>query len=168
MKIIYKIFIAIVLIIGLLPFSVLANDEEVDEFAPLPIIRDLREEAKLAEQRQRPILILFSMRLCEFCAFIRQEYLIPRMNNPKSADKIIFREVQTESYKYLRDFNGEMIGADKLALRYRADLTPTLVIVNSKGEELVKKIVGITNRSYYEAELDASIDLAYKKVLSNI
>ena len=167
MKAIYQAFITIVLVIGLLPLSALANDEESDEFEPLPIIRDLREEAKLVEQRQRPILILFSMRLCEFCAFIRQEYLIPRMNNPKSADKIIFREIQTESYKYLRDFDGEIIGADKIAMRYKADLTPTLVMINSKGEELVKKIVGITNRSYYESELDASIDAAYQKVLSN-
>lgn len=168
MKTVYQAFITILLVIGSLPFSPVVKGEEADEFSHLPIIRDLREEAEQAEQLQRPILILFSMRLCEFCEFIRQEYLIPRMNNPKFANKIIFREVQTESYKYLRDFDGKIIGADKLALRYRADLTPTLIIINSKGEELVNKIVGITNRAYYEAELDTSIDNAYKKIQSNI
>lgn len=167
MKIIYQNFLVILLLFCLLPYHSIVNGEEADELTPLPIIRDLRDEAKLAEQHQIPILILFSMRLCEFCAFIRQEYLIPRMQNPNLADKIVFREIQTESYKYLRDFNGEVIGADKLALRYKADLTPTLVIIDSKGEQLVNNIVGITNRSYYEAELDASIKQAYKKVHLN-
>ncbi len=167
MKRLYQYILTSLLLCTLLPFSPMVHGEEADEFEPLPIIRDMRDEAKQAEQRQLPILILFSMRLCEFCAFIRQEYLMPRMKNPDFANKIIFREIQTESYKYLRDFNGEIIGADKMAMRYKADLTPTLVFINSKGEQLVNKIVGITNRSYYEAELDTNIDQAYKKVQSN-
>ncbi|TNF36774.1 MAG: hypothetical protein EP315_03710 [Gammaproteobacteria bacterium] len=168
MKVIYQYLLNIALCFGLLSVSLMVQAESTDDYVSLPIIRDMRDEAQLAEQQHQPILILFSTRRCEFCRFIRQEYLLPRMQNPAYADKILFREIQTESYKYLRDFNGNEIGADKFAMRYKADLIPTLVIINDKGEELVDKIVGITNRAYYDAELDAKINKAVTQVRSNI
>ena len=121
-------------------------------------IKDLRIESRLAKDKKLPLLILFSAEDCEFCEVIREDYLEPMLASGEYANKVIIREVMATNYDYVRDFNGELIGADNLALRYQADLSPTVVIINSDGQVLAEPLVGITSRHYYDEQLDETIN----------
>ena len=156
----------LLLLCSLVLLSVSVHAEEGD-VSPIKVIKDLRVEARLAEQKSLPLLILFSVEDCEFCAYIRSEYLEPMQVNTDYSNKVIIREIIANDFYYLRDFSGELIGADKLALRYKADLSPTVVIMDSKGRVLHEPIVGIVSRHYYDKQLDEAIDTALSKLSVN-
>ena len=141
----------------LLQLLFVMNATEATTPEVVPVIKDLRVEAQLAADNRLPILVLFSMTDCEFCEMIRSEYLQPMHNNPAYRNKVIVREIVAENFKYLRDINGELVSADTLALRYSADLSPTVVFMDAQGKMLVKSIVGIVSRDYYDKKLDDAI-----------
>jgi thioredoxin-related protein len=130
----------------------------------LPVVNDLRVEAQQAAARQLPILLLFSTEYCEFCQLIRQDYLVPMRQDSAYRDRVLIREVPAGGIHYLRDFDGELIGGDSLALRYGADLIPTLVFIDSRGRRLTEPLVGFVSRHYYDQALDAHIDQALGKL----
>ena len=132
--------------------------------ASLPLVEDLRVEARKAADRQLPILLLFTTEDCEFCELIKSEYLLPMRNNADYAERVMIREVPAGGIHYLRDFDGRLIGGDRLALRYDADLIPTVVFIDSRGRRLVEPLVGITSRHYYDQQLDEAIERALQKV----
>jgi len=127
-------------------------------------LTDLRQDAQLAAERQLPILLLFSTDSCEFCALIKQDYLGPMQNNAAYDRKVIIREVPTSDYHYLRDLDGELIGGDDLALRYGADLVPTVILIDSRGRQLTQPLVGFNSRHYYDRTLEARINAAVEKL----
>jgi len=132
--------------------------------ASIPVIKDLQQFSKIAEDRNVPILIMFSMDDCTFCKLIRSEYLSPLQNRDEEAKQILIGEISIESYNYVRDFNGQLISADNLGLRYSADLSPTIVFVDAKGNELVERMVGFKGRDYYDLELANAIRQSIKKL----
>lgn len=123
-------------------------------------IHDLRETAKLAIAADLPVLMMFGTDECPYCEMLREEFLIPMIISGDYTDKIIMREVHIAYYEKLIDFNGKTITASQFAHRYGVTLFPTMVFINSKGEVLVKKILGITTPSLFGGRLDQRIDQA--------
>jgi len=121
------------------------------------VINDLQKISQQAKTRNTLIMILFSVEDCEFCEIVREEYLQPMQNNEEDRKRIIIGEISIEDYNTVRDFNGKPVGADILGMRYSADFSPTVVFVNFKGEELVKRIVGFKGHDYYGYALENAI-----------
>ena len=155
-KVCYFVFVVLV--------SLASSFVYADKDASIPVIKDLQKFSKIAEHRKVPILILFSMEGCAFCKVIRSEYLIPMQNRKEEAKQILIGEISIESYNYVRDFNGKLISADNLGLRYSADVSPTIVFVDAQGNELVKRMVGFKGWDYYDLELSKAIQLSIKKL----
>jgi len=147
--------------------SLLAAVAAYAQSPSLKLVNDLRVEAKRAADRQLPVLLLFSTEYCEFCALIKNDYLIPMQSNPAYDDRVIIREVPADGIHSLRDFDGRLIGGDSLALRYGADLIPTVVFIDSQGRRLTEPLVGFVSRHYYDQALDAHIELALRKLKSS-
>jgi thioredoxin-related protein len=144
-----RLFLMFALLSALLLTEVVTATE-----SSLKKLIDLRADGKLAAQKHIPMLLLFSSENCEFCALIKQEYLEPMQVNKAYADKLIVREVPAGGIHYLRDFNGKTIGGDSLALRYGADLLPTVIFIDAEGRRLVPPLVGISSRHYYDQALE--------------
>jgi len=72
----------------------------------------------------------------------------------------LFRELSLDDGFAVVDFDGAEISGAKFARRYAADITPTLVFLDSSGKELAKKRVGISNIEYYGFYLGKSIKAA--------
>jgi thioredoxin-related protein len=135
-----------------------------NETAALPVIKNLQQFSEIAEKRDVPILILFSMEDCEWCEIIRSEYLLPMQSRKEDRSRILMGELFIEAHNYVRDFDGKLISADNIGLRYMADLSPTLVFVDAEGNELVKRIIGFKGRDYYDHVLDNAIKQSIKKI----
>ncbi len=126
----------------------------------LPSISDARQEAKLSEQQQRPILIMFGTESCPFCHLLKEDYLIPMIISGDYTDKVILRQLYITDSKDIIDFSGQKISADAFAQRYKVRLFPTTVLVDHRGQPLVKNIVGVTTPSLFGGTLDDAIDKA--------
>jgi len=128
------------------------------------VISDLQKTSQLAKARNVPIMILFSIEDCEFCEIVREEYLQPMQNREEDRSRIIIGEISIEDYNTVRDFNGKSVGADVLGMRYSADFSPTVVFIDFKGKELVKRIVGFKGHDYYGYALNSAINQSIKKL----
>ena len=130
----------------------------------LPKVTNMQQLGQQALQKNLPILILFSMRGCPYCDFIRDDYLIPMLDDPAYMNKIIIREIYTDSFNTIRDFNSNKVEAMDLAQHYQATLAPTLVFIDGKGRQLVEKMVGVTTPDFYGGYLDRAINQSYQSL----
>lgn len=123
-------------------------------------INDIRDTVRLAQNHNLPILIMFGTEHCPYCEMLREDFLIPMIISGDYTDKVILREVHVAYDANIIDFSGIKVSTRDFADRYDVKLFPTMVLIDSKGRPLVKKIIGITTPSLFGGTLDASIDEA--------
>ncbi len=124
---------------------------------------DLYQDAQLAKQKGVPIVVMFSQDGCAYCSIIREQFLKPMLRSGDYKNKAIIREVKIDSFEDIRNFDGKQVPSDELSTIYRAYLTPTVVVFDSKGK-MHHRILGVVNEHYYGGELDAAIDMAYSRI----
>ena len=125
---------------------------------------DLAADGALAKQRRVPVMLFFNRVGCPYCERALREFLKPMENDAANADRILFRQVETDKPTRLVDFNGDVTTHRKLAARYKVRLTPTIWFVDGDGNVLHDPIVGLTTPDYYGYYLDRAIDESLKKV----
>ena len=125
---------------------------------------DLQAVGQEARVRKLPILIMFSMQGCQYCDVVREEFLKPMLRSGDYEDRVIMLELYSDSYAQLRDFNGQLISANELTHRYKAGFAPTVVFLDSEGDEQAERLIGITTRDFYGGFLDEAIDESWQRV----
>ncbi len=137
------------------------NTVQADNSRPeLLSISDARQEAKLSEQQHLPILIMFGTESCPFCHLLKEDFLIPMIISGDYTDRVILRQLYITDDREIIDFSGQKISAEAFAQRYKVRLFPTTVLVDHRGQPLVKNIVGVTTPSLFGGTLDDAIDEA--------
>jgi len=121
-------------------------------------LTDFKADATQAKTKNLPILLMFSASYCGFCSIVKEEFLKPMKISGDYTNKVLVRIVELDSIDDIIDINGETIEPEALAQRYNADLTPTLVFVDSNGNELTQQMVGVTTIDFYGGYLDEAID----------
>ena len=150
--------------LGVLLLTVASVQAEVLPYVKVREPTDLQAVGQEAQQRQLPILIMFSRDGCPYCDVVREEFLKPMLRSGDYTDRVIMLEVYSDSYTPIRDFNGQMISAEDLAHRYRAGFAPTVVFLNYQGKELVERLIGITTRDFYGGFLDDAIEESLQRL----
>jgi len=153
-------FVRLFLLCTCLSFANPGMAEELDLLPPVNIANstDLHSDGELAQNTQKPILILFAMQGCSYCTYVEEEHLKPMLRNATYRSKVIIRRIMTDSYGSITDFNGKSITSQDLSTRYGAYLTPTVVFVDHQGNQLVPSIHGVRNTEYYGLDLDEGLD----------
>ncbi|HEY0719919.1 MAG TPA: thioredoxin fold domain-containing protein [Gammaproteobacteria bacterium] len=129
----------------------------------IPLIKDLRNEARQCEDKRLPLLVLFSSNHCVYCMRIEEDFLKPMQNGGFYDDKVIIRRVELGNGN-IRDFDGSTIDASALAERYDVSVTPTLVFIDARGRQLTQKLVGLTTPELYGGYLDQAIDTSLDRL----
>ncbi len=156
----YPLVFAVLLLAGLLVGISAARAETVQ----VREATDLYQIGAQARERQLPILIMFSMHGCPYCDIVREEFLKPMLISGEYRERVIIREIHSDSFDELRDFDGQAISAEDLAHRYNASLSPTVVFVDHAGNELAPRMVGVTTVDYYGGYLDEAIEASLQRM----
>ena len=119
---------------------------------------NLKADATQAKTRKLPILLMFSASYCGFCSIVKEEFLKPMKLSGDYTDKVIVRVLELDSADDVIDIDGKTIDPEELARRYNVQLTPTLIFLDSSGNELVQQMVGVTTVDFYGGYLDEAID----------
>jgi len=131
----------------------------------LQTVKDLRKLSQEVETSNLPVLLLFSAEDCDYCDAVRDNYLLPMINTGDYATTILFRQLYIDDYSYLRDEKGEMISGEAMALKYNVDVTPSILFINGKGNELSERIIGISNVHYFDELLSTHISQATRAMV---
>jgi hypothetical protein len=122
--------------------------------------RDLQALGSLARKRQLPIMLIVSASDCSFCERLKQTIIEPMNRSGRYVDTVLIREWMIDASRPVRDFNGDTVTGQAVAMRYQASVTPTVLLLSPDGEELAKRLVGINNVDFYGWYLDQAIETA--------
>ena len=128
---------------------------------------DLAADGRWAKDSGVPILLLFSADYCTYCARLMEEFLEPMGRSGDYKDRVLIREVKIDSYRDVKDFAGRTVSPEDLAYRYDVSVTPTLLLVDAHGHELVKRIVGLGTVDFFGLYLDEAIARALARLKGN-
>lgn len=138
----------------------LANTANPSALNGVPLASDLRNAAAQAQAACIPLLLEFAADSCEYCVLLEEEVLKPMLRNRDYDQRVLVRKVTLDSAARLRDFDGQRRSAAGLAERYRVSVTPTLIFVGDRGDELVERMVGVTTLEFYGGYLDQALEIA--------
>lgn len=123
-------------------------------------VKDMGKLKQQAAQADLPIVLLFTAEDCMYCDAMRQQYLVPMSHTQKYAEQALFRQLYVESFSFLRNEDGELVGGDQISLRYGVDITPTVLFINAQGEEVAERIIGLSGAHYFQKTLEQHIQQA--------
>ena len=122
----------------------------------LPVPTSLKEAGYLAGRRQEPVVLLVSLPGCPYCELVRRNYLIPMRAEGLQA----WQFDVTDSKNAVGDFQGQASSGAKLAKRFAATFTPTVLFFSGQGTELADRLVGVASADFYGGYLDDAITRA--------
>jgi thioredoxin-related protein len=125
---------------------------------------DLQDDARNARSRELPILLAFSAIDCSYCEELEEEFLEPMLLSGEYREKILIRKLILDNGSRVTDFSGNRVDATELADRYRVFVTPTLLFVDTRGQELAERMVGINTLELFGGYLDECIETALLKL----
>ncbi len=122
--------------------------------------RDLRTDGRTAESRKLPLMVVFSSDFCPYCELLEEDYLTPMLKSGDYTNRVVIRKFPIDRGRAARHFDGRVLKDWEIAALYEVGITPTVVLVDGNGEELVKRIIGVGNPHYFDYILDRTIDEA--------
>lgn len=133
----------------------------------VPTTQDLSADAALVNSQHLPLLLVFAQEHCDYCDKLDREVLNPNYGTGAYNGKVIVRRFMIDNFGTVRDFDGKRVEASALSHNLKVYVTPTLLLVDNHGRELVPRIVGIDNLDFFAAYLDQSIAAANVKLRGN-
>ncbi len=105
---------------------------------------DLREEARMAREKNLVLVLEFSSQYCGFCRRLEELFLVPMQRNADYDRKVIIRKVSLDMYETLVDFDGREKPTSEFASRYGFSLISSPLLFRNSS-------VGVSETSYREA-----------------
>lgn len=125
---------------------------------------DLTQDAMIAKQDKKPILVFFSSESCAYCEIVRDLYLEPMQADKAYDNKVIIREVSIESISDMIDFQGKRVDQETFADQEGAFVTPVIRIYSPAGQLLTPELIGYSSPDFYLGFLEDAIADAQKKM----
>jgi thioredoxin-related protein len=106
-----------------------------------------------------PTLVLFTSQDCAYCNRLKNQVLVPLLERGALKGIARIREIDIHGGGKIRDFDGERIRTKIFVERYDVYATPTLMLVNGRGESVGEPIVGFNNAEDYLPYLESVVEV---------
>ena len=130
----------------------------------IPVTRDLRADARQANARCTPILLVFSARTCSYCRVLEEEVLKPMLRSGQYGDRVLVRKVMLDDEVQVEGFDGHDVSPVRLSHDYNVRFTPTLLFLGPEGGELAGRLIGVNTLDFYGWYVDQAIDTANRNL----
>lgn len=149
---------ALTLLFGIFCFPILLA-------SPIQEVQNLASESQQAIARDKVYLLYISRLACPYCARLEKNVLYPLLNNKDYDGQVELRELSWEGGQVI-GFDGKAYRSIEIINRYAVVGTPTLLFLDSRGEELTQRLVGYHSEDFYWYYLDEAIENAKNKLLN--
>jgi thioredoxin-related protein len=146
--------------------------ESASQEGEIKLSTNLKKDGALAQELGVPMILMFSAEECPYCMVMESDYLEPLLKNRDYDSKVLIRKLHLDGFDDLVNFSGETVSASDISQEYEVWVTPTLLFLDDKGQEIQRRMVGLGVRDFVSAYIDESINLAsnslgkVKKILS--
>jgi len=150
----------LVMLAGQLALPALAND--------IPSVDDLALTGQSSQQLGIPTVVFVTREACPYCRTLRDKVLQPMQNAKKFENRAVLVEISLDRVGPLTGFDDKQTTAKAFGDLYQAQITPTLLFLDARGQEIGKRIVGISNLDLYGYYLQQSIDTALQAIRTEL
>lgn len=120
---------------------------------------DLAAIGSEAAAARVPVMLVFWSDSCGYCELLDEEVLTPLRASSSYPKRLRLVRIEFGRQLYT-DFDGNPISGSDLALRYRVQVTPTVLLVDSAGQPLANPLVGLASIDFYWAYFDQALEEA--------
>jgi len=145
-------------------FVVLLMFSGMSHAGGIPAPLDLRKDGQQAACRGVPVIILFSLPDCPFCATVRQNYLMSLMRDLPPRERPVIREISVTGTGAFIGFGNEKISQRQFAYDHGVRFAPTVMLFDGAGRSLTAPIIGGDTAGLYGGYLDNALAEAARKI----
>ncbi|MBE9567156.1 MAG: hypothetical protein IMF14_00570 [Proteobacteria bacterium] len=148
------------------PASASDNDDEdyILPYVEIPQPKDFSQLGETAQREDKLILLEISATDCGFCELLEEDYIKPMLRDEDYTRKLLIRKINIDNEGSIIDFDGNETTTGGFALRQKARLTPTMLFLDSHGNEVGERIVGINTLELFGGYIEASIEAGMKAI----
>jgi thioredoxin-related protein len=120
--------------------------------------------ASEAKTKNIPIMLFVTAPYCGYCHQLERDVIVPMLKNARYAPLVLVRRFDLGKDTAV-DFDGASRETMRIAARYKAQLTPTVVFLSPDGQQLTDNIMGVAaDLDLYGGMIDARINQALEKL----
>lgn len=120
---------------------------------------NLQTDAQTAQQLNKPLVIYVAAAYCTYCLRLERDVL-NTVAASSAYQHIVLRRLLRDDTRPIIDFDGQGQSPASWVTRHDVPLSPTLLFVNARGEEIAPRLVGYQGPEFYWYYLDERIALA--------
>ncbi len=156
-----KLWVAVLLAIFALTGAVALNAEPMAglKAGGITPASNLQTDAQTAQQQNKPLVIYVAAAYCTYCLRLERDVL-NTVAASSAYQHIVLRRLLRDDTRPIIDFDGQGRSPASWVTRHDVPLSPTLLFVNARGEEIAPRLVGYQGPEFYWYYLDERIALA--------
>lgn len=129
-------------------------------------VTNLSQLAQQAKVQNVPMMLFVSAPHCRYCHQLERDVIEPMMKNGRYAPLVLVKRLDLGQDQII-DLDGTAKDPVKIASRYKAQMTPTILFLSPSGEVIADKIQGVVvDIDQYGGMIDGRINHALE-VLGN-
>ena len=134
--------------------------------SPIQEVKNLASESQQAIAQDKVYLLYISRLACPYCARLEKNVLHPMLNSEDYDVQVELRELSWEGGQVI-GFDGKAHQSLEIINRYAVVGTPTLLFLDSSGEELTQRLIGYHSEDFYWHYFDEAIEKAMNRLLGS-
>ena len=144
------------------------DDENEDDlpFVQITSLRDFSSVSKDAASNNKIIMLEISASYCDYCRTLEEEIIKPMLRSGDYTKNVLIRQLEIDDTYLLNNISGEKITPSKLAEKLKIKITPTLLFLDSNGNEVSERILGVYSLDFYGSYVDEAL-INGLKVINN-
>jgi thioredoxin-related protein len=168
---ILKLFSTLLLLICTVPLLALGySDDEEENSLPYVEIKttdNLQELGRQALKQQKIIFLEMSASYCGYCKTLEENIIKPMLRSGDYSDYVLIRKLDIDSHYPIRDFDGNKTSPAQYAYKVNASLTPTLLFIDGRGNEVSERILGVNTLELFGQYVDDALLEGHRKIQSH-
>lgn len=152
-------------LLSLLPAtSVFAYEDSELPFVEIQSLSDFASTKAEALNSNKIIMLEMSASYCGYCETLEEEIIKPMLRSGDYTDNVLIRQLKIDDTALLNDTSGKQLTPAELAKKFNVKVTPTLLFLDGKGNEVSKRIRGVYSLDFYGSYVDQAIDQGLKVI----
>jgi thioredoxin-related protein len=146
--------------------SVIAHDYSDDElpYVEIKYANNLQQLGQLALDQQKIIFLEMSASYCSYCTLLEEHIIKPMLRSGDYDNYVLIRKLNIDSHYPMKDFDGSKTSPAQYAFKVNASLTPTLLFLDGRGEQVSERILGVNTLELYGQYVDDALLQGHRKI----
>lgn len=141
-----------------------AKDDEELPFVSIQALKDFSTLSEEVRTHNKIIMLEVSASYCDYCYLLEEEIIKPMLRSGDYTDTVVIRQLEMDADDPLTDFSGVRTTHANIAKKYNIFLTPTLLFLDSQGNEVAPRILGVNSLDYFGSYVDEALLIGLSKI----